>query len=422
MAHEWFVQHGGKQHGPLNSATLKKLAAEGKISPTTQVRLGATGAWVPASRVQGLFAAPTKPASAPSPPPELPPAAPPPIAPPVARPMGTPVPRPALGSFIPQAKPAPPAAHPIAAKLIGAVALVLGTLALSVFWLPVMGPLGWLGIAVGGLGLVLGIVGFVVSAKQQGLGLSLNIAGTSSSLVGLVLTVVFGVMFGMFGGREPQTPPVVAAAAALPPVAVLAPEPKPAPVETPTPPPEPVWTDAGQELEQGPIKARIAAAKIEMVRLESIDLSTLKPSKPQPMLKIVLALENTTSDRIVEVSGWPGSADMIGQGVGELLGGEAGQALKTATASARLLDNVGNTYKQVPQMSLFGAKVSLGADQSLRPGQTRQIELVFQPPLSSIEYLRIELAPAGFAGQEPLRFQIPRALVTGLPEAPASPQ
>ena len=37
---EWFVQHGGKQHGPMSSATLKRLASENKISPTTNVRLG----------------------------------------------------------------------------------------------------------------------------------------------------------------------------------------------------------------------------------------------------------------------------------------------------------------------------------------------------------------------------------------------
>ena len=40
---EWFVQHGGKQHGPMSSATLKRLASENKISPTTNVRLGTEG-------------------------------------------------------------------------------------------------------------------------------------------------------------------------------------------------------------------------------------------------------------------------------------------------------------------------------------------------------------------------------------------
>ena len=54
MANEWYVQHGGKQVGPLTSSTLKKLAAEGKIAPTTTVRLGPEGNWVPASRVQSL--------------------------------------------------------------------------------------------------------------------------------------------------------------------------------------------------------------------------------------------------------------------------------------------------------------------------------------------------------------------------------
>ena len=55
MSSEWYIQHGGKQHGPLSAAQLKKLAAERKISPATSVRLGASGNWVSASKVQGLF-------------------------------------------------------------------------------------------------------------------------------------------------------------------------------------------------------------------------------------------------------------------------------------------------------------------------------------------------------------------------------
>ena len=50
MASEWYVQHGGKEYGPMSPAHLKKLAAEGKITPATSVRLGATGTW---ARLEG---------------------------------------------------------------------------------------------------------------------------------------------------------------------------------------------------------------------------------------------------------------------------------------------------------------------------------------------------------------------------------
>ncbi|HEX3725318.1 MAG TPA: DUF4339 domain-containing protein, partial [Pirellulales bacterium] len=106
MANEWYVQHGGKQYGPLTGANLKKLAAEGKITPTTSVRLGGEGAWVQASRVQGLFAATAAPTNNSAPGKKTPtpgvqqksasPSAPPlqpPAPPPRAKPLGMPVAR-----------------------------------------------------------------------------------------------------------------------------------------------------------------------------------------------------------------------------------------------------------------------------------------------------------------------------------------
>jgi hypothetical protein len=425
MAHEWYVQHNGKLYGPLSSANLKKLAAEGRISAATNVRLGAEGNWVPAARVQGLFVAssaeapPVTGPAAKSPPPKTAPPrehlTPPPIAPPIAPQVAAPVARMPVGSFVPKAQPAAAAAGSMAAKILGAVSLVLGILALATFWLPMLGALGWMGIGVGSLGLILGIAGFVISARKQGSGLALNIAGTSSSVVGLVLTVVFGVMFGLFGSKP--SPPIVAVLPTPPPV-VVAPEPEPEP-EAPAPPPEPVWTDASQAIEQGPIKASIASAKIEQVRIESADLSTLKKSKPQPMLKVVVTIVNTSVDRIVEVPGWPGGGDLVGTGVSELLGSDAGKALQTATATAKLNDNTGNAYKQVALMSLFGAQLPSG-DHAVRPGKSKQLELVFPPPLDTIEYLRIELSAAGFSGTEPLRFQIPKEMIAGM-AAPTSP-
>jgi TM2 domain-containing membrane protein YozV len=52
---EWFVNHGGKVHGPFSAAQLKQLATSGKINPDTQVRLGTDGKWTPGKNVKGLF-------------------------------------------------------------------------------------------------------------------------------------------------------------------------------------------------------------------------------------------------------------------------------------------------------------------------------------------------------------------------------
>ena len=419
MAIQWYVQHGGKQYGPMTSANLKKLAVDGKISPTTSVRSGAEGAWVPASRVQGLFASsPAPPAAKPTAAgPDLARVAAPPIAPPPAPPMARalsldPLARAAVAP-LPKAVVAPPASS-MSAKILGAVALILGILALATCWLPLLpGLIGWTGLVVGGLGLLLGIGGLVLSAMHKGSGLALGIAGSSSSLVGLVLTAVL-----LFYDFNPKPAPIV-----LPPVAA-APTPiaAPPPAAEPEPEPEIVWTDASESIAQGPIKATIASARIEPVILEGNDPSRLKRQKPQPMLKVRVTIENTTADKIVEFAGWVGGGDLVGAGLSNLLGGEAGKALASATASTTLADNVGNKYPQTPMMSIFGAGLNLGKDNSIRPGKSAEGELVFPPPLETIEYLRLELAGTAFGSSEPLRFQIPRAFIGGMTQRPTAAQ
>jgi hypothetical protein len=96
MASSWFVRGNGKVYGPLDSARLKQLVADGKIDQTTDVAQNQNGPWVPAGKVKGLFVQPPIPAD-PSPPPR----APAPKAPP-AMPTAVPTPAP------PVVTPAPP--------------------------------------------------------------------------------------------------------------------------------------------------------------------------------------------------------------------------------------------------------------------------------------------------------------------------
>ena len=54
MPAEWYFRVMGTEFGPLSPKDLVEQAADGKIRPDTEVRKG-EGAWVPASRVAGLF-------------------------------------------------------------------------------------------------------------------------------------------------------------------------------------------------------------------------------------------------------------------------------------------------------------------------------------------------------------------------------
>jgi hypothetical protein len=55
MTSEWFVRINNVERGPISSETLKHLAMDGKVMPKTPIRKGASGDWVPAGRVKGLF-------------------------------------------------------------------------------------------------------------------------------------------------------------------------------------------------------------------------------------------------------------------------------------------------------------------------------------------------------------------------------
>ena len=89
-----------------------------------------------------------------------------------------------------------------------------------------------------------------------------------------------------------------------PPPVIAPPKLEEPPPKEPEPEPEIVWTDAGQPIDEPPIRATITSAKIEQVRMESSDLSKMSRPKPQPMLKIKVKLENTSDDKIVEFAGW----------------------------------------------------------------------------------------------------------------------
>ena len=55
MAAVWFCEISGKRFGPLSSKQLRAMVAKGRLTPEHLLRQGTEGAWVPASRVKGLF-------------------------------------------------------------------------------------------------------------------------------------------------------------------------------------------------------------------------------------------------------------------------------------------------------------------------------------------------------------------------------
>ncbi|MDR0610094.1 MAG: GYF domain-containing protein [Planctomycetaceae bacterium] len=52
---QWYYRKGVARFGPVSSAEIKKMAAEGKLEPTDLLRGVGMTEWVPASKIKGLF-------------------------------------------------------------------------------------------------------------------------------------------------------------------------------------------------------------------------------------------------------------------------------------------------------------------------------------------------------------------------------
>jgi hypothetical protein len=55
---QWFYIRDGQKLGPVNTATLKRLASEGELDPADLIRRDGLPQWVPASEAKGLFPSP----------------------------------------------------------------------------------------------------------------------------------------------------------------------------------------------------------------------------------------------------------------------------------------------------------------------------------------------------------------------------
>jgi hypothetical protein len=69
MGQEWYYQQNGQKHGPISGASLKQLAAAGKLQPTDLIWKEGMAKWVSARSVKGLFPAAPAPVATVAPPP-----------------------------------------------------------------------------------------------------------------------------------------------------------------------------------------------------------------------------------------------------------------------------------------------------------------------------------------------------------------
>lgn len=191
MASNFYIRVGAKVHGPVDTAKLKKLAAEGRITRDAELSYDGQTKWTKAGSVKGLFPSAELIVDEPS-------AAirtvvrhqPPPAAVPVA-------PAPAQPTIVVMQAPAAPQQVIQQTTVVvntGAtgntcamIAAVFGLLALAFCWIPLVGLLT---IPVALLAILLAGIGLLIALFRKGAGLIASVGGGLVAVAAIVVSLV----------------------------------------------------------------------------------------------------------------------------------------------------------------------------------------------------------------------------------------
>jgi hypothetical protein len=268
---------------------------------------------------------------------------------------------------------------------MGIVSLVVGILALLLCWLPMMNRLGYV---VGGLGVVLGLLGFVVASQHRGASMGFPIGGLVLSIVGLVLA------FQMDQGVQRIKTAVKDAFAEDKTSRSRQPSRNAATRDTKsgatgkTKPEEPKrWSDATKAIvTREEVAVSIASARIDRV----IKTGIAGRQQVGPFLTIAVQVTNRSGTRKVDFRGWNNDLDLLGP-------------------RCTLVDEHGNEYAQ-KRTGVDGKYEGQVLTETIAPRGSMNDVLIFEPPVDAAQELRLEI-PGGPLGREgTYRFMIPRRM------------
>lgn len=392
MSDEWYIRINDKNYGPASLEKLKQYIQKGQLTRSTLVREGKQGEWRPAGEFAALF----EPAPQAAPPPVrqaapqvLPPqpAAPRPPAPPR-------VPEVVVSSppLVERAAPAVPvtvAAPNVAVQVnieqskaahsLGIGAMVLGIVGLLTVCIP------FVSLPLSGIGFLLGAFGIGMAIARKGTGIGFSIAGAAISGVIFLPTLLFWTVLG--GAFSAATNEVVKQAE-------MADRTNQSALDGSSGDSDDEagsWADAIQGVRQGDVTVKVTSAKIDFVTLSMFGEDSKSDDKK---LKIRLSIANLGRTKKLDYESW-----------GDLDGLRSSHIPK-------LSDNFDNEY--TPLISASGLKV---ADQltreSIYPGKSVSDVLVFEPPIATADFLRLELPADAFGGTGKLRLKIPKDMIVG---------
>jgi len=250
---------------------------------------------------------------------------------------------------------------PRRASSIGIVSLVLGLVAFTFCWVPLIGILS---VPLSGLGLLFAIIGFIICMNRRGAGAGFPIAGGLVSLFALLITFAVADVtkeamrdfagLGNKGGATDEGPGWAK-------------------------PPSVYWI--------GDIRTEVSSVRVDTIEVEdSIWSNKVETSKPY--LTIAVKVSNRAENRKAEYKSWMGAS------------------VSFTRDYAALRDNHGNIYKRI-DFGVGRSVVGHVEQEALYPGASVSDVLAFEPPIENVKYLRLELPAANFGGDGMIRFEIP---------------
>jgi hypothetical protein len=153
------------------------------------------------------------------------------------------------------------------------------------------------------------------------------------------------------------------------------------------------WVEAGLTAWQLN-DVRVSVSSIKVTPLEVTGPNKQKRPTKEKYLQITMRVANEGVARKIDFTGWGGMSSA-----------PDGSDLK----SPRLTDQAGKVLAMKPYPA--GAEPPGRVAKGLFPGRSAEEVLLFEPPTASASYLRLELPGSAFGGTEPVRFQIPQAMI-----------
>jgi len=276
---------------------------------------------------------------------------------------------------------------------LGIASLVLGIVAFLFCWIPLLGIVST---PLSALGLVLAIAGFLVALFRRGTGIGYPIAGGLTSGLALFIAISMTMatseairhVANVTSEDRATNQEVIRPSGRAPTGGAAAAGPKQSPGAART---EVSWAPGTERVRQGDVQVRVVSVRVGRIILEdTIRADTFESS--QPYLRVVLEVKNASQSRKLDFTTWMGGDFSISRDF----------------ASVR--DNHDNIYKRIDFGFSTHAQGHVESD-SLYPGKSLYDVLVFEPPISDIDYLRLELPAKNFGGEGMIRFEIPKTMI-----------